>query len=226
MRLLIIFLFVSVLGYCQDDNDVDTVRVISSNSLTGIYSRTSSVQYTLTYLGDNTITMKTISLNSVTNYSLVYGDKLVGNEFQQRTNIGDNNFFINHIYNNSLVRGIVNENSFGVGYIYRFNNFSLSYGSLYQSTDNRLTPDKEIYRHSFRVKVKYRVGYIGMMGEYYYQPNMIDMGDVIIYGNMRITLFQGKLINLTITDNLNYRSLSDVKLIHNFLFGIGFNITN
>lgn len=225
MRLLIIFLFVSVFGYCQEGGSFDTIIINSSNSITGQYSRVSSVQYTLSYLGDNTITRKGISLNSVTNYSLVYGDKLVGNEFQQRTNIGDNNFFINHIYNYSLVRGIVNENSFGIGYIYRFNNISLSYGSLYQNTDNRLLPDKEIYRHSFRVKFKYRFGYIGMMGEYYYQPNMIDMGDVIVYGNIKIILFQGKVINLNITDNLNYRSLSNVKLIHNFLFGIGFNIT-
>lgn len=51
-------------------------------------------------------------------------------------------------------------------------------------------------------------------------------GDVIIYGNTKISLFQNRGVNLTISDNINYRSLSTVKLIHSLMFGIGFNIMN
>jgi len=219
MRLFVIFLFVSLFGYCQGD----TIGYVLSNGITGIYSRGLTVQYTLSYNGDNMVRYGGFSLNSVTIYSLVYGDKLVGNEFNQRTNIGDNNLFINHIYGHSLVRGILGENSIGVGYIYRFKYFSLSYGSLYQMTDNRVRGDIEIFRHSLRFKFKYRIGYFGISGEYYYQPNMVNIGDVIISGNIRVNIFQGKRVSLTMSDNFSYRSLSNVRLIHNILFGISIN---
>jgi hypothetical protein len=225
MRFLFIIL-ISFIGYGQDTLELDSVVMVSSNNITGQYSRTSGVQYTLSYQGDNSITRKSFSLNTATSYSLVYGGKVIGNELQEKTNISYKNFFVIHVYNHSLTRGITNDNSFGIGYIYKFKYLSLSYGSLYQNTVYLNVPHNEVFRHSFRVKFKYRTKHFGIVNEYYYQPNMFSTGDVIIYGNTKISLFQNRRVNFTINDNINYRSLSKVKLIHSLMFGIGFNFMN
>jgi hypothetical protein len=61
-----------------------------------------------------------------------------------------------------------------------------------------------------------------LTSEYFYQPNIINPNDLIIYGNSKLTLFNNKPINLVIRDFINYRSRSEVKLIHNLTLGIGY----
>ena len=224
MRLLVILLFFSLFGYGQDTLQLDSIVMNSSNSITGQYLKNSGTQFNLTYLGDNTITKKHITFNTNTSYSLMYSNKIIGNDFQEKTNITYKDFFIIHVYNHSLTRNITNDNSYGIGVIKKFKDWSLSYGSLYQNTNYLMIPHKEVFRHSIRLKIKYTFKHIGFKCEYYYQPNMLSMDDVIIYGVTKVSLFQNKKINFTISDNINYRSLSSVKLIHSLMLGIGFNL--
>ena len=100
------------------------------------------------------------------------------------------------------------------------NDFILN--TIEQNTDYFIKPNEEMFSNSFRIKFKIEKKFIGFSTEYYYQPSFIDFNDYIIYGTTKVIFFANKSFNLTIQDLLNYRSNSDVKMIHNLTLGLGY----
>lgn len=222
MRLIILFLLFSCSIFSQDS--LKTYEFNLSNSITGIYSVNKITQFNVNFNGENNVSRKNFSLNANTAYSFTYSDKVVGNEIQQKNNLDYKDFFFLHVYSHSLIRKIENDNSFGLGFCKRWESFSLSYAALYQKTNYLVLADKEIYRHSVRVKMKLTKKKVAFNFEYYLQPNIKNFSDFIVYGNSKLTLFKDKKVNLIFANNLNYISLSEVKLIHSISVGIGANL--
>ena len=221
--LILIVILLTFYVNSQDTLLFDSISVTSGNTITGMYSKNTSTQFNITYAGDNTINKKQLTLNTNTAYSLIYSGKITANEWQQKTNISYQNAFIIHLYNQSLTRNITNDNSIGLGFIKKWKYISLSYASLYQNTNYSNISHKEVIRHSVRVKLRYERKYFNLTSEYYYQPNMLTGNDIIIYGTTKLIFLQNKKTNITISDNINYRSISNVKLMHTLTLGINLN---
>jgi len=224
IKLTILFLLISLSLYSQTELNFD-------NSLTGIYSDSKSgTQMGLNFLGSNTISKNKISIDLGTNYSIRYSQVLTDNELMQRTNLSYNkenyDLFLTHQYNYSLARSILSDNWIGVGggLKKKFDNgkTSISYAFIFQNTDYVSNTNQQVFRHSFRFKFKIEKKLIGLSTEYYYQPSITNFNDYIIYGTTKIIFFPNKPFNLTIQDLLNYRSNSDVKMIHNLTLGLGY----
>ena len=224
--LTLIFITITLFSYSQDTLLFDSISITSSNSITGMYSKNSITQFNITYSGDNTITKKYLVFNTNTAYSLVYSTKIIANEWQQKTNVSYKNIFLTHVFNHSLTRAIDEDNSFGLGISKRWRYIYLSYASLYQNTNYSNVSHKEVIRHSIRLKLKYEHKHFKLSSEYYYQPNMRMFNDVIVYGNTKLMLLQNKKINVTMSDNVNYRTISNVRLMHTLTLGLTFNFKN
>jgi hypothetical protein len=85
-----------------------------------------------------------------------------------------------------------------------------------------INPNTNKLRHSIRAKIKIDKKLFSLSTEYYYQPNINDFNDCIIYGTTKLTLLTGKPINFIIQDQMNFRSTSDVKMINNLTFGVAY----
>jgi cytochrome c2 len=85
-----------------------------------------------------------------------------------------------------------------------------------------LNPSTNKLRHSIRAKIKIEKKKFGITTEYYYQPNIKDFNDCIIYGTTKLTLFPTKPFNFIIQDQMNFRSTSDVRMMNNLTFGIAY----
>ena len=218
MKLLIWIFIIPLISYSQD-----SITGASINSITGVYSKNSNTQFNITYSGDNSIIRSKLKFNTTTNYSVVYSNKITANELQQKTNISYKKAFILHVFNYSLTRNITSDHSIGLGYGKSWKYLSLSYAAIYQNTNYVTAPHKEVIRHSIRLKSTYLHNRFSISCEYYYQPNLLKINDAIVYGNTKISLFQHKKINFTISDNINFRSASSVKWMHTLTIGIGFN---
>jgi len=224
--LTLIFIIVTLFSYGQDTLLFDSISVSSGNSITGMYSKNSTTQFNITYSGDNTLTKKDLTFNTNTAYSLIYSTKIIANEWQQKTNVSYKNLFLIHVFNHSLTRNINDDNSFGIGIGKRWKYTSLSYAALYQNTNYNDSPHKEVIRHSVRFKLKYEHKHFNLNSEYYYQPNMRLFNDVIVYGSTKLIFLQNKKFNITISDNINYRNISNVTLMHTLTLGLTFNLKN
>jgi hypothetical protein len=213
--IFIFFVLLRLYGNCQD-----TTKFNLNNGISIIYNKSNIPLYNFTYSGDNSLYNDRYSISTNTTYNYQYNIKPIFNEWQQKTNIEYKNFFIIHVFNHSLSRKISFDNSFGLGLGKWYKYGSISYAILYQRTNYSIDSITEIYRHSIRIKGKYDKKTYALNFEYYYQPNVINLNDNIIYGNIKLILLNQKRINFTISHNLNYRSLSTVKLIHNLSLGI------
>lgn len=220
------FLFILIINcsflYSQDSTSVDSISLISTNTISGMYMYNNNPLYTISYYGDNGIEKKSLKFSTNTVYSYQYNLEPISNEWQQKSNLNYKNFFILHVFNYSLVRSISNDNSIGIGISKWWKYGSISYAAIYQKIDYVIKPNIELFRHSIRIKLKYDNSFIGISYEYYLQPNIILFKDNIIYGNLRLSLFNNRKVNLTISDIVNYRSISNVKMIHTLFLGIGF----
>ena len=185
------------------------------------------------FTGNNSFDFgKHIGLDLGTNYNTQYTPELTQNELIQKLNLGYNkehwDFFTTYQYNYSLVRGIQSDNWLGIGGgvkdKFNWGKVSLSYAFLYQNTDYIDSPISNILRHSIRAKIKIEKKYIGLSTEYFYQPNIKDFSDNIIYGTTKLVLLPGKPLNFVIQDQLNFRSTSEVKMINNLTFGVSYKI--
>ena len=211
-------------------NILSQTEIKLDNNLTGILSTNNTNTFGFNYTGNNSIEIKKTSIDLLTNYSTIFSPKIKENEFTQKQNIGFKikkcNLFITHQYNHSLIRKISVDNWLGIGGGLDFNNkfgkLSLSYATIYQKTNYYFDNSEYYFRHSLRLKFKIDVKNTSLTSEYFYQPNIINPKDLIIYGNSKLTLFNNKPINLVIRDFINYRSNSNVKLIHNLTLGIGY----
>ena len=226
MKQLFLFLVISFNLYSQTEIKLD-------NNFTGILSTNSATTLGFNYVGNNSVEVKKVALDFSTNYSMRYSVILKENEFIQRQNIGYErehwDVFTTYQYNYSLIRKIEADNWLGVGaglkWKYDWGKISVSYATIYQSSDYFDTVKESLLRHSLRFRIKYEKKNIGFSSEYFYQPNFQNFSDAIIYGNSKISLFTSKQFNFIIQDVINYRSTSDVKLIHNLSIGVGYKLS-
>lgn len=217
------FLFVLFPFFCLSQRD--TLKFTFDNSFSTILNNTT---LTLNSQGENAVSYKELKLVSNVNYLLVYDDTVKNNEFLHKLNVGYDNFFFSHVYNQSYSRKINSENLYGVGTGVKFefgkSFLSFSYAVLYQSTNYRDSNDF-MCRNSFRTKGSFQKNWIDFSIEYYYQPSFKlakdpDSGfrNYIIYGTTKVVFFPEKKFSFTIQDNLNYRSM--FKPIHTLSFGV------
>lgn len=220
---LLFFILFSNFLYSQKEISLD-------NNISGILNTTQTTQTTLQYVGNNGLDYKKFAIDLGTNYSLRLNPQIKENEFASRLNIAYNedhwDSFITYQINYSYLRKIEMDNWIGVGLggKIKFNSgkLSLSYATLYQNTNYLINDDTQIFRHSIRGRVKYSNKWIGLSTEYYYQPNFKEFNDYIIFGTTKVSLFNDKKVNLVFQDVINYRSTSDIKLIHNLTVGVGY----
>jgi len=220
---LLFFLLVSNFLYSQKEISLE-------NNISGILNTTQTTQTTLQYVGNNGFDYKKFAVDLGTNYSLRLNPQIKENEFASRLNIAYNedywDSFITYQINYSHIRKIQMDNWIGVGLggkmKFKWGKLSLSYATLYQNTNYLINDDTQIFRHSIRARVKYSNKWIGLSTEYYYQPNFINFNDYIIFGTTKVSLFNDKKVNLIFQDVINYRSTSDIKLIHNLTVGVGY----
>jgi hypothetical protein len=134
--------------------------------------------------------------------------------------------FITHQYNYSLIRKIKSDNWIGIGaglkFIFNWGKLSLSYATIYQNSEYFIIERETIFRHSVRTKIKLEKKNVCFSSEYFFQPNMFNFKDVIIYGTSKISLSTGKSVSFVIQDVVNYRSSSSVETVHNLSLGIGY----
>jgi hypothetical protein len=224
-KLISLLLFIPILINAQEEIN-DTIALNSNNNISGMYVKNNSSMFNLTYSGDNSLTGKKLTFNTTTTYSLNYSEKITANEWQQKTNLTYKNVFALHMFNTSLIRKISNDNSFGIGIGKWWKYGSITYATLYQKTNYADKINDEVLRHSIRVKIKYEHKKFIISSEYYYQPNVNNLNDNILYGIIKLSLFPNNKINFTVLNNLNYRSLSNVKLINTITLGVGFKLKN
>jgi len=197
----------------------DTLEQISSNSIGGsAVSNTKQINFTAN--GDNSLKYKTYTLSNLTNYSVSWVDKKVAEEISSKTNFTHGKWFCLYMFTHSLTRKITYDNSIGVGYVHWWENTSVSYGVIYAQTIYVTQPTLNVFRHSVRAKATYK----WLALEYYIQPNVTNIHDIIITGYTKINLFRGKKIGLSVVDAVNFRSTSTTKLIHTISLTVDLNI--
>lgn len=206
-------------------NDIDSITIYSyNNTISGMYVDNNIKQINVNFTGDNSITKGEKSFNSNTTYSFAYTTETINNELLQKTNIGYERLFISHIFNHSLTRNIKYDNFIGIGYGFKWKYLSLSYASMYENIIYNQTSSLNVFRHSVRSKFKYEHQLFSIVIEYYYQPNMIKLNDVVVYGSTKISLLQKNKLSFSITDVVSYRSLNKVKLMHTIGVGISYTL--
>jgi hypothetical protein len=222
---IIATLLFSIQSYAQTEISLD-------NSLSGSLNQGKDGNIIgVNFTGNNSFDFgKHIALDLGTNYNVQYTPELSQNELIQKANFGYNkehwDLFTTYQYNYSLTRGIQADNWLGIGggvkEKFSWGKASLSYAFLYQNTDYMVDPNTNKLRHSIRAKIKIEKKNFGFSTEYYYQPNIKDFNDCIIYGTTKLTLFPTKPLNFIIQDQMNFRSTSDVKMMNNLTFGIAY----
>lgn len=213
-------------------NLVFSQEIKTDNSLTGIVSNSISSQLGLTYVGENSFIKKNWDITSVTNYALTFSPNISENELTQRLSynlkLGNWSNFTSYQFNYSYVRKIDSDNLFGVGTgikkDYNCIKSSISYAILFQNTNYSLQTSEYLLRHSIRIKFIIEKDNFELISEYYYQPDILNFNNTIIYGTTKINFLPKNKINFTISDILNYRSQSNVKLIHNLTIGVGYKL--
>ena len=211
-------------------NLVFSQEIKTDNSLTGIVSNSISSQLGLTYVGENSFIKNKWDITSVTNYTLTFSPNISENELLQRVSfdVRENkwSYFTNYQYNYSYVRKIQSDNFLGIGTGFKkeftYIKSSISYAILFHQSNYFNGEDENIFRHSLRLKFSLEKKNWEIISEYYYQPNVTNIRDNIIYGTTKISFFPKNKLNFTIGDIFNWRSQSDVKIIHNLTIGIGY----
>lgn len=223
MKFLIYILFTFLFSLCYASSD-DTLKYNLANDFGYFYSNSHSINYT----GENVFHKKKYQLSLNTSYACSFSKSQIDqNELLNKTSLAYNNFFVNHIFNISYSRKIHYENFLGIGYIYRFKKIpiSLSYAILGQHRQYYFDSVEYKLRHSIRLKFKLPIKKVATLSfECYYQPNFFKSNDYIIYGSTKLLLFEDRKINISFSDNMNYQSLSSVKMVHSFSIGVGFNV--
>ena len=211
-------------------NLVFSQEIKTDNSLTGIVSNSISSQLGLTYVGENSFIKNKWDITSVTNYTLTFSPNISENELLQRVSfdVRENkwSYFTNYQYNYSYVRKIQSDNFLGIGTGFKkeftYIKSSISYAILFHQSNYFNGEDENIFRHSLRLKFSLEKKNWEIISEYYYQPNVTNIRDNIIYGTTKISFFPKNKLNFTIGDIFNWRSQSDVRIIHNLTIGVGY----
>lgn len=210
-------------------NVVFSQEIKTDNILTGLISNSNSSQLGLTFVGENSFINKNWDVSSVTNYTLTFSPNISENELVQRFSydLKKENFgnFSNYQFNYSYVRKI-QDNFIGIGTGYKkefkYIKTSLSYALIFHQYNYFNGESDYLFRHSMRLKFILEIKNLEVISEYYFQPDVINIKDNIIYGTTKISFFPQNKLNFTIGDIFNWRSQSQVKIIHNLTIGVGY----
>jgi len=227
---LLLFLIVSSFGYSQDTT---LYKTSLDNSLTGAYAKNTVTTTTLTFVGNNSYAINKYACGLTTTYTLAHNPNISQNELVHRTNFSFNEkywfVFATHQYSYSYLRKIDSDNWAGIGGgIYRELGklkLSLSYGLVKQKTDYFIAHTQDNYRHSIRVKAIYEKGIFSFNTDYYFQPSMLKINNIIT-GTTKLVVKAHKYVNFTVQDVVNYSSSSNVKMIHNLTIGLSYTFKN
>ena len=195
----------------------DTLKYNLSNTITSSYA-SNTKQLGFSYSGANNFTYGKFGFYNTSSVSDSWVNVKVAEEISQKSNITYSKLFLLYMFNHSLTRGMVADNSFGIGYVHWWKYVSLSYGVLHEKTTYTTLPNVFVFRHSLRFKLATK--FLSM--EYYYQPNIIQSKDVIITGITKLSLWSGKAFSVTLNDNINFRSMSATKMIHSCTLGVSY----
>lgn len=214
-------------------NIILSQKISLDNSITGIYSKSENTQFNFALNGNNTYTLNKFKLESNTNYQNTFSPKLTSNEFGERLNLSHKimkvDAFATYQFGYSLTRQVKTNNLVGLGLVIfqkskdSTYNLSLSYATLYQNSINFKDSLSQNFRHSIRLKYKYKSEKYTFTTEYFYQPNFKSFNDFLIFGNTKLTIPLRNWVGLTLQDNLNYNPKSNVPLIHNITLGFQIN---
>lgn len=219
---IVVLLFLPLFTFSQSEIALD-------NNITGIYSNSNSKNLELSANGQNYISYKKLSISSNTFYLLSLNDqisnKITGNELMQRFSIDRQSKsiykFVFYQYNSSMLRDITSENwiGIGVGIKKKIKNstFNSSYAIMYDNK-NRTS---EIWRHSLKLKYKIEKKLFAANTEYFFQPAIKDLQDLIIIGSTSVVIFPEKKINFLIQYVLNIRTIESIKVLETLTIGIG-----
>lgn len=232
MKTILFFILIPLTILSQNDTIRDTIKFSLDNNINGNYTKYDNSNNTTNFgfVGENSLSYKNFKFTTTSNYLISIRDTITANEFIEKTNIGYSNMFLSHVYTNSFIRSIKNDNSFGIGYGHNFKiskiSLSLSYAILYQNTLYYSLKSVDIVRNSFRIKIKYNGNIIGFFTEMYYQPGFKSMKDYIVYGNVKLIFLANKKVNFILQDVINYISLNKVRMLHNLAIGVGYTFKN
>lgn len=216
MRVTLFFILLLLLSI-KNFSQKDTTKYDFENTISGIWSNRNII--TLSIQSENSFRYKGITTDLKTNYLTTYSsNRLLENEFFNSLNIiTKRKIFLTNQQSFSFERK-TKENLLGVGlYFVKNKNISFSYAILNQRIS--VTNPEWNLRHSFKIGIRLENKIIKINSDYYYQPNIINSNDYNILGNIKIYFFPKNRINLTLQDNLNFKSISTVKLIHSLTLG-------
>ncbi len=220
----------SLLFFVLISNVVFSQEIKTDNSLTGLISNSTSSQLGLTFVGENSFIKKNWDIASVTNYTLTFSPNISENELLQRFSYdlkkGNWANFTNYQFNYSYLRKIQADNFIGIGTGYKKDfkciKTSLSYALIFHQSNYFNGESDYLFRHSIRLKFIIEKKNWEMISEYYFQPDIVNINDNIIYGTTKISFFPQNKLNFTVGDIFNWRSQSSVKIIHNLTIGVGY----
>lgn len=215
MKFILLALLLSNYSLAQD-----TIKYNLSNTISGS-ENSNTKQINLSLSGNNNFIYGKYNFFNTSSYSGSWTTKKIAEEISHKSNITYGKIFFLYMFTHSLTRSISLDNSIGLGYVHWWKYASLSYGAIYEMTNYSIFPTLFVFRHSIRAKFNYNNI---ILIEYYYQPNVLKFNDIIITGNAKFTLFQGKKASIIISDIINYRSLSTTKMIHSATLGLNINI--
>lgn len=225
--LVALFLFLPLVSSSQTTLNLN-------NTLSGISSQTPRGTNTLiNFSGQNSYSRREVSLDLLTNWQVAWSPSLSQDELVGSVNLGWRkpkwDLFTTYQYNHSLLRKIENDNWIGIGgglkREFQRGKLSLSYASIWQRTNYTVLSDRELLRHSLRVRVKVDRKLFSTNIEYFFQPSFQDFGDNIVFGTTKVTFFPEKPLGLTLQNTLNYRSRDAFKLLQNTTLGISYKLS-
>ncbi len=231
MKKIIVSLYLALASFSAPAQK-DTVKYSLENNINGSFVKYSDNSFMANsgVLGDNSLSYRGFKLASSTNYVMSFKDTVTSSELLEKLNVGFGDFFFSDVYSKSMARSISNDNSFGLGYGKKKElgkaSIAMSYAVLYQITYYMDGSMKSLTRNSIRTKGKYDGEKVGFSAEVYYQPSFSSMKDYIVYGSARLVFFPKNRVSFIVQDALNYISTSEVRMLHNLNFGVGFSIKN
>ena len=196
-----------------------------NNTIGFSYSDNSIKTYNGTVTSINTYERQFMSYSNTLNEAITYSNKITQHEFANKFIVNYSKehmmLFLTDQTNYSLSRNLNMENLFGGGIGRRDSVFGIkinySLGLLYDKINNT---GMEYLRYSGRIKLSQVKQKFSWSTEYYYQPDILDRTNLTVYGTTKFSLKLNNYISMTITDIYNYYSISKVKTIHSFTFGV------
>ena len=171
---------------------------------------------------------KWLVIDNVLNENISFTNKINQNELSNKLSIGisknRHSGFINYQTNYSLTRNLNLDHLIGLGFGQRDSIYEVklnySYAILWQTITNQ---NINKIRNSFRLKISQKKLNYNWNIEYYYQPDLINYKDYIIYGTTKFT-YKVKKLGLSVINIVNYNSFLQIKIINTVNAGFTYEI--